>query len=42
MACRLVLKLGPRRDMDSLLPDSSQGWVMAAKGHDWALWERVL
>ncbi|GIL81108.1 hypothetical protein Vretimale_12784 [Volvox reticuliferus] len=36
----VVLKLGPRYDMGSLLPRREDGWTMALSGRDWAVWER--
>ncbi|GIL50540.1 hypothetical protein Vafri_6713 [Volvox africanus] len=36
----VVLKLGPRYDMGSLLPRREDGWAMTLSGRDWAVWER--
>lgn len=37
---RVTLKLGPRYDMGGLVPKASDGWRMAAKGTDFAVWEK--
>lgn len=38
---RVTLKLGPRYDMGGLVPKAADGWRMAAKGQDWAVWEKA-
>lgn len=37
----VVLKLGPRYDMGSLMPKKEDGWEKAVKGLDFAVWEKV-
>lgn len=36
-----VLKLGPKYDMGSLVPDKTKGWVKAVVGKDWAVWTKM-
>jgi hypothetical protein len=36
---KLLVKLGPKRDMGEHAP--SDNWKMAAKGHNFAVWERA-
>jgi alpha-amylase len=36
----LVLKLGPRYDGGDAMPKKSDGWVVAASGKDWAVFEK--
>lgn len=39
-ACRVLVKLGPRYDMGSFLPNKEEGWQKAASGKDFAIWEK--
>ncbi len=36
----VTLKLGPRFDMGNLVPRKEDGWVLAAAGNDFAVWEK--
>ncbi|EFN58641.1 hypothetical protein CHLNCDRAFT_29945 [Chlorella variabilis] len=37
----VTIKMGPRYDMGGLVPKESDGWKMAAKGQDFAIWEKA-
>ncbi|PNH11658.1 Alpha-amylase type B isozyme [Tetrabaena socialis] len=41
VADSLVIKLGPRGDMGSLVPSEAEGWKFAMSGKDWAVWEKT-
>ena len=38
---RLTVKLGPRYDMDGLLPSEGEGWKIAVSGKDFCVWEKA-
>ncbi|KAG1652648.1 hypothetical protein FOA52_009211 [Chlamydomonas sp. UWO 241] len=38
---RLTVKLGPRIDIGDLKPKKEDGWVKAASGNDYAIWEKT-
>ena len=40
MLHRVVLKLGPRDDMEGLLPKAAEGWVLCIAGLHFAVWEK--
>jgi alpha-amylase len=37
----VTVKLGPRYDIGDLAPKEEDGWVKAAKGDDWVVWEKT-
>jgi alpha-amylase len=39
-AGEVVVKIGPRWDMGPLVPSQAEGFVMAASGRDYAVWEK--
>mmetsp|Transcript_27047 Transcript_27047/g.80210 ORF Transcript_27047/g.80210 Transcript_27047/m.80210 type:complete len:514 (-) Transcript_27047:319-1860(-) len=38
---KLIVKLGPRYDIGGLQPSEEEGWVKAAKGNEWVVWEKT-
>jgi hypothetical protein len=37
---RVAVKLGPRMELGPLQPSKDQGWVVAASGKDFCVWEK--